>query len=488
MTAKYRPSGPNPWFQYGSQRIMPDANGWLAPPTPDVEQAMKDAGLVSSLRLENTADMDRINARQVGQIGHRRLVDRYGNPLPRHAWPAHLNRRSAAEHSIWFPLGNALNGGQTTVYDFTGTLRGKVKGGANGRFTPEPGWTGNGSNARIECNDSDGNAPQFSVFRAPPWEGFTQAVRACADLSSLHAKGDMILMWALFTHPISGLTADGILGGFGMNNDPLGKGGLAFGVKLGTGKVRVWHRGQGASAMDIQDVSMSAITGSTLTGTIAGNMKTAVCLELTPSIAGWVDVAGYMLTLGVDGGAAQSNTGCASINLLANSGTAGCGQGITSPFTIGCLPDTVPYTKNVLAGAIGTGTANQLSLSADFGAPGKAGALFAYNQGIYIWFGNQSTTPALVPGYYWCVFNDLRVATIYSNGPGSAAINFSAGVGAITVPTPNRVSHFGSVAAGALPAVIRQIGVERRALDSGIGMEVVRSLRAHNDEYPICLE
>lgn len=480
--AKYRSVGPNPWFALDGVEYYPDASGWITPPNAGVEQAMRAAGLVSSSRQEASGDMERAGAELVGRIGHRRLCDKFGNPLTRNAWPAHMNRRGNAEHSIWFPLGSALNNGQTTVYDFTGTLRGKMKGGSTGKICTEPGWTGNGTNARIECNDSDANAPQFSVFRAPPWEGFTQAVRACADLSSLHAKGDMILMWAVFTHPISGLAADGVLGGFGMNNDPLGKGGLAFGVKSSNNKPCVWHRGQGASALD-----QYAMTSNSITGVAGGNTKTAICFELTPSIAGYVDIASYMLTLGVDGGSAQSNPGMASISLLANGATAGCGQGITSPFTIGCLPDTVPYTKNVLAGTIGTGTSNQLTLSADFGAPGKAGALFAYNQGIYIWFGNQSTTPALVPGYYWCVFNDLRVATIYSAGPGSSPINFSAGV-TISVPNPNRVLHWGGVAAGALPSTIRQIGVERRALDSGVGMEVVRCLRAHNDEYPLCLE
>lgn len=398
-------------------------------------------------------------------------------------------RRTAAEHSIWFPLSSASNRATTPVSDYTGTLRGAVKGGNSGRWTADPGMTFNGSNHRIECNDSDSNAPQFSSFRGPPIEGFTQSVMACADWASLFTRGDMILAWAVITHPAGGLTADGCIASFGMNADPLGKGGWGFGIKSGaSAKVRVWHRGVGAAAMDVQDVSMSGVVGNNST-----NTRTAIALEIVAGLNGYIEVSGYMLGLGDDGGSSQNNVGIASFNTLANSGTGAVGQAITSPLMIGAMADSVPISRNTPAGTINTGSSGNVTFSADFGAKGKVDAvlapagLYAYNTGIWVWFGPQSTTPALTAGYYWVVMNNLRTGTIYSNGPGSAALNITTG-GSITVPTPNRVNHFGAVTAGSPACSIAQVGIERRAYNQGIGMQVCRALRGDIHEYPVCLE
>lgn len=398
-------------------------------------------------------------------------------------------RRTAAEHSIWFPLSSAPNRATTPVVDYTGTLRGAVKGGNTGRTTVDPGMTFNGTNHRIECNDSDSNAPQFSSFRGPPIEGFTQSVLACADWNSLFTRGDMILAWAVVTHPAGGLTADGCIASFGMNADPLGKGGWGFGIKTGaSAKVRVWHRGVGASAMDVQDVSMSGVVGANST-----NTRTAFALEIVAGLNGYIEVSGYMLGLGDDGGSSQNNVGIASFNSLANGGTSAVGKDITSPLMIGAMADTVPISRITPAGTFNTGVSGNVTFSADFGAKGKVDAvlapagLYAYNTGIYVWFGPQSTTPALTPGYYFVVMNNLRTGTIYSNGPGSAALNITTG-GSITIPTPNRVNHFGAIAAGGPPCSLAQVGIERRAYSQGIGMQVCRALRGDIHEYPVCLE
>ena len=51
-----------------------------------------------------------------------------------------------------------------------------------------------------------------------------------------------------------------------------------------------------------------------------------------------------------------------------------------------------------------------------------------YSLGAWIYFRNASTaSPALTAGMYWCVFSDASTCTIYTNGPGSAAFNFTVG-------------------------------------------------------------
>lgn len=403
------------------------------------------------------------------------LVDSEGKPLTRLNSSAGLLRRSSAEHSIWWPLHTSRNRHASTVYDFTGTLRGKVKGGTTGKWTPNLGMTFNGSNHRIECNDSDSNAPQYSSFVGYPIEGFTNSVLACADWSSLYSRGDMILAWAVISHAAGGLGTAGIIASFGMNNDPQAKGGWAFGVKNGaSGKVQVYHRGQGASAMDVQDLSAGGVTGAN-----SDNTRTAICLEICAAGANYVDVSGYVLTLDTDGGAGQNCVGMTSHNLLANAGTAGVGTAITNPMVLGAMSDQVPISKITPAGTIATGASGHLTLSADFGASGPSGSTVPYTSGIWMWFGNQATTPGLNKKYYWVVFSTVRVGTIYTNGPGSAAFNFTVGA-ALALPTPDFVNSF--------TGAIAQVGIERRARDIGIGMRVVRDLRGDPVGFPLCLE
>ena len=55
-----------------------------------------------------------------------------------------------------------------------------------------------------------------------------------------------------------------------------------------------------------------------------------------------------------------------------------------------------------------------------------------YSAGLWMYFAaNVIVTPNLSAGFYWCVFSNTTTCTIYSNGPGSAAIDFSVG-GAVT--------------------------------------------------------
>lgn len=55
-----------------------------------------------------------------------------------------------------------------------------------------------------------------------------------------------------------------------------------------------------------------------------------------------------------------------------------------------------------------------------------------YSEGLWMYFAaNAIVTPNISAGFYWCVFSNTTTCTIYSSGPGSAAINFSVG-GAVT--------------------------------------------------------
>ena len=70
--------------------------------------------------------------------------------------------------------------------------------------------------------------------------------------------------------------------------------------------------------------------------------------------------------------------------------------------------------------------------SGHFTLPGGSALPHTYSAGLWMYFAaNAIVTPNLSAGFYWCVFSSATVCTIYSNGPGSAAINFSVG-GAVT--------------------------------------------------------
>lgn len=71
------------------------------------------------------------------------------------------------------------------------------------------------------------------------------------------------------------------------------------------------------------------------------------------------------------------------------------------------------------SGTIGTGTSGQLTL-------GTALAR-TYSEGLWLYLPAIATTPAITAGLYYCVMSSTTVGTIYSNGPGSAALNITAG-------------------------------------------------------------
>src|SRR5574343_1489643 len=75
-----------------------------------------------------------------------------------------------------------------------------------------------------------------------------------------------------------------------------------------------------------------------------------------------------------------------------------------------------------------------------------------YSAGLWMYFAaNVIVTPGLSAGFYWCVFSKTTTCTIYTNGPGSAAINFSVG-GAVTGHTSEVTARSVTIPAGLMRA------------------------------------
>lgn len=63
---------------------------------------------------------------------------------------------------------------------------------------------------------------------------------------------------------------------------------------------------------------------------------------------------------------------------------------------------------------------------------------YTYSSGLWMYIVSAGTTPALTAGFYWCVFSNTTTCTIYTNGPGSAAYNFT--VGAATTGSTSEIT------------------------------------------------
>lgn len=374
-----------------------------------------------------------------------------------------------ATASVWFPLNEATG---TAVADNHGSLQGTVVG--TGPQWTALGFTGNGTDDHIECNTANSNQPQYSSLIVASQEGYSGAMQHLADLASLSARGDMILISAVISHPATGLAADGMIAGFGLKADPAGKGGWGVGIRSGAaGKLRFWHTGQGGT-FDQQDVSAQGVTGNA-----NNNTRTAVCFAIAASYVrsdsfvadnATLEVYGAQLTLGVDGGRTQNNVGLVTPSRLLNGATAACGPNPSNPLTIGAWGNAKPFANRVGAGTIATGASGHLTLT----TPQD----LIYSLGRWMWIPATATTPALPEKLYWVVMSSTTVGTIYTNGPGSAAYNFSAG-GSFGVSAANFVNFF----AGG----IRNLVLQRRPFNHGLVMQTCRELRRAPDAFPACL-
>jgi len=73
------------------------------------------------------------------------------------------------------------------------------------------------------------------------------------------------------------------------------------------------------------------------------------------------------------------------------------------------------------SGTINTGASGNLTLTTALDT--------TYNDGAWVYLPAVASTPAITAGLYWVVFSSTTVGTIFTAGPASAAINFSAGLG-----------------------------------------------------------
>jgi hypothetical protein len=225
---------------------------------------------------------------------------------------------------IFFPLQENTS---NKVYDISGQLIGSVNGGSSGQRWGQagPGISLNGSNNRIPVTDGLQG-------------GFTASAKFACDLSTLAARGDQITVFGVVSHPAT-LPADCWLLSWGMNADAAGKGGWAVGLKGTSGKLQFATRAKGGSSTVTTTMGVTGARGQN-----ADNTRTAWALEISAAgISGLLELRAYMLTLGTDGGNAQSNVGLDTPALVPN-GTASVGADTTSPLMLGAWCDTSTST------------------------------------------------------------------------------------------------------------------------------------------------
>ncbi len=102
----------------------------------------------------------------------------------------------------------------------------------------------------------------------------------------------------------------------------------------------------------------------------------------------------------------------------------------------------VPANGQCTLSVSGTGYGIMPSGTISTGASGHfvSGTAFpyTYSSGLWMYIVSAGTTPALTAGFYWCVFSNTTTCTIYTNGPGSAAYDFT--VGAATTGSTSEVT------------------------------------------------
>lgn len=285
------------------------------------------------------------------------LLDQYGNPLLSNGRKAvgmdgtgrlvdFTGRQSVAlpytdaagEAVVWMPLLERSNG----FSDASGQLGGTISGGAMGNrfanleFAPGPRF--NGTNNRIALTTGTQG-------------GFIHNARRIGDLKSLTYGVDMVLLWAVISHPAT-IPADGTILSWGCNNEA--KGGWAFGVKATSGKITFNYRPKGGAATTETILGVEGARGAS-----SDNRRTVVALEIFRSTNGaYNELRGYQKTLYTDGGNGQNNTGT-STAARALTGTAVDYDTLT-PLMIGAWCDTSAATFTKLYGSNTVGNENRI--------------------------------------------------------------------------------------------------------------------------------
>lgn len=259
------------------------------------------------------------------------VADESGRPMDPAGRPlARLPYADINGNTIWFPL---QEGTSNKVYDMAGQLIGSIQGGSSGqRWGQAPGLSFNGSNNRVVVTDGQ-------------QAGFTHSSRFVGDLSTLVSRGDMIVAWFVVSHPVT-LPADCYCISWGMSADPAAKGGWAVGLKATSGKPNFYLRPKGAGS----SIVTTTIGTTGARGANSDNTRTAMVFEIAASdVSGLLEVRAYQLTLGTDGGNAQSNVGL-DTPLAVPNGTGLPGADASLPITIGAWPSV---DANTFTGFVG---------------------------------------------------------------------------------------------------------------------------------------
>ena len=115
----------------------------------------------------------------------------------------------------------------------------------------------------------------------------------------------------------------------------------------------------------------------------------------------------------------------------------------------------VPVNGQCTLSVSGTGYGIMPSGTISTGASGHfvSGTAFpyTYSSGLWMYIVSAGTTPALAAGFYWCVFSNTTTCTIYTNGPGSAAYDFTVGA-ATTGSTSELTARSVTIPAGLMGA------------------------------------
>lgn len=261
------------------------------------------------------------------------LTDPAGRPFDVDGRPlARLPYADVRGSTIWFPLNEGVS---NKANDAVSGLIGSIQGGSSGpRWGQAPGLAFNGSNNRVLVTDG-------------ALGGFTHASKFICDLSTLAARGDMIVIWWMASHPAT-IPADCYVVGWGMNNDPAQKGGWAAGMKSTSGKMTFATRAKAGSSTVLTTMGTSGARGVN-----SDNTRTAMAMEIAASgVTGLLEVRVYQLTLGTDGGNSQSNVDTDTPAMVPN-GTAIVDADVSNPLTLGAWADT---SNSTFTGYFGSAT------------------------------------------------------------------------------------------------------------------------------------
>lgn len=119
------------------------------------------------------------------------------------------------------------------------------------------------------------------------------------------------------------------------------------------------------------------------------------------------------------------------------------------------------------SGTIGTGASGNITLG---------GALHRiFTEGLWLYLPTIATTPAITEGMYWVVMSSATVGTVYTNGSGSAAINFTVGSAYTGVTATAVALGTVTVPANTLTAGVVVQSVPQFAFKSSAGIKTMKA-------------